>query len=85
MLTIVNTRELQGKWLTLARDAMIRTEEHRLELDELQDTALTTANAVSPVGAKLEESLHALPMWVVEVVTHGVPHGATTTLAVVQL
>ena len=72
MLTIVNTRELQGKWLTLARDAMIRTEEHRLELDKLQDTTLATINAVSPVGAKLEE--------VMAVVTHGVCHGVAMAL-----
>ena len=81
MLTIVNTRELQGKWLTLARDAMIRTEEHRLELDKLQDTTLTTINAVSPMGAKLEESLRALPIWVMAVVTHGVCHGVAMALA----
>ena len=33
----------------------------------------------------LEESPHALPTWVGEVVTHGVHHGATTALAVAQL
>ena len=42
-------RELEGKWHALACDAVIRTEEHRLELDVVQDVALATVNVVSPM------------------------------------
>ena len=69
----------------MARDAAICTEERRLELDVLQDMALAAINSVSPVGANLEEGLHALPTQVTAVVTHGVRHGATMALAAAQL
>jgi hypothetical protein len=78
-------RELEGKWHALAREAAIRTEEHRLELDVLKDVPLVTVNAVSSMGPNLEESLHALPTWVAAEVTHGVRHGAATALAAAQL
>ena len=38
--------ELEGKWRALVCHAMIHTEEHRLELDVLQDAALATINTV---------------------------------------
>ena len=69
----------------MVRDVAIRTEERRLELDVLQDAALTTVNAVSLVGANLEESLRTLPTGVMEVVTHGVHHGVAMALVVAQL
>ena len=75
--------ELDGKWCALARDAVIYMEERCLELDVLQDMALTAVNAVSPVGANLKESLHALPTWVMVVVTHVIRHGAAMALAAV--
>jgi hypothetical protein len=69
----------------LVRDAVIRTEERCLELDMLQDVALAVINVMSPIGANFEESLHALPMQVTMVVTHGVYHGAAMALAAAQL
>ena len=77
--------ELEGKWRALAHDAAIRTEEPRLELDVIQDAALAAVNAVSPMGANLEESFRALPTRVKAVVTHGIYHGAAMALAVTQL
>ena len=65
----------------LAHDMEIRTEERHLEVDVLQDAALAAINTVSPVGANLEERLHALPMRIVVVVTHGVCHGVAMALA----
>ena len=65
----------------MARDTAIYTEECCLELYMLQDAALAAINAVSPMGANLEESLYAMPTQVVMVVTHGVHHGAATALA----
>jgi hypothetical protein len=60
---------------------VIRTEEGYLELDVLQDAALTVVNMMSPMGANFKESLHALPMQVAVVVTHGIHQGATMALA----
>ena len=77
--------ELEGKRRALAHDAAIRTEEPRLELDVIQDAALAAVNAVSPMGANLEESFRALPTRVKAVVTHGVRHGAAMALATTKL
>jgi hypothetical protein len=57
-------------------NAAIRTEDRHLELIVLQDAALTTVNAVLPMGVNLDlkESLRTLPMWVVGLVTVGGPY-----------
>jgi len=77
--------ELEGQWHALACDAVIHTEERHLELDVLKDAALAAIDTVSPMATNLEESLRALPMRVMVVLTHGVRHGASTALATAQL
>ena len=40
---------------------------------------------VLPAGPNFLEHIHALPVWIQEVVTHGVHHGAALALAATHL
>ena len=75
-------RQQEGKWHITAHNAAILVEERHFELDALHDAAVAAVNAVLPMGPNLEESLHTLPTWVIEVDIHGIRHGASTALAV---
>lgn len=71
----------EGKWHITARNVAILVEECCFELNALHDAAVAAVNAVLPMGPNLEESLHTLPTWVIEVDIHGIYHGASTALA----